>query len=83
MQKSKRFIQVILVLQLGMMQVAAFGQYKPVRFTVVDAKKQPISFANMAIQKLDSPYQRNQVTDSNGIENECIRYGDYFKKFAT
>lgn len=67
MQKSKRFIQVILVLQLGMMQVAAFGQYKPVRFTVVDAKKQPISFANMAIQKLDSPYQRNQVTDSNGI----------------
>jgi hypothetical protein len=67
MQKSKRFIQVILVLQLGMMQVAAFGQYKPVRFTVVNAKKQPISFANMAIQKLDSPYQRNQVTDSNGI----------------
>lgn len=67
MQKSKRFLQFILVLQLGMMQVAAFGQYKPLRLTVVDAKKQPISFANMAIQKLDSPYQRNQVTDSNGI----------------
>lgn len=67
MQKSKRFLQFILVLQLGMMQVAAFGQYKSLRLTVVDAKKQPISFANMAIQKLDSPYQRNQVTDSNGI----------------
>ncbi len=82
MQKSKRFIQVILVLQLGMMQVAAFGQYKPVRFTVVDAKKQPISFANMAIQKLDSPYQRNQVTDSNGI-SILILYPGAIYQFKT
>lgn len=67
MQINKRFIQFILVLQLGMMQVAAFGQYKPLRFTVVDTKKQPISFANVAIQKLDSLLQRNQITDSNGI----------------
>ncbi len=79
MQKSKRFIQVILVLQLGMMQVAAFGQYKPVRFTVVDAKKQPISFANMAIQKLDSPYQRNQVTDSNGIAIVLLNPGAIYQ----
>lgn len=79
MQKSKRFLQFILVLQLGMMQVAAFGQYKPLRLTVVDAKKQPISFANMAIQKLDSPYQRNQVTDSNGIAIVLLNPGAIYQ----
>ena len=65
-QISKRFIQFILFLQFGMMQVAAFGQYKPLEFTVVDVKKQAIAYANIAIQKLDSPYQRKQLTDSNG-----------------
>ena len=79
MQKSKRFLQFILVLQLGMMQVAAFGQYKPLRLTVVDAKKQPISFANMAIQKLDSPYQRNQLTDSNGIAIVLLNPGAIYQ----
>lgn len=67
MQIKIKFIKFILVLQIVLMHVAAFAQNKPVRLTVVDSKKQPIAFANIAIQKLDSLFQRNQVSDSNGI----------------
>lgn len=67
MQISKRVLQYILVFQFGLMQVTAFGQYKPIQLRVVDIKKRSIGFANITIQKLDSPFQRNQVSDSNGI----------------
>lgn len=67
MQIKIKFIKFILVLQIVLMHVLAFAQNKPVRLTVVDSKKQSVAFANITIQKLDSPFQRSQVTDSNGI----------------
>lgn len=67
MQVKIKFVKFILVLQIVLMHVGAFAQNKPLRLTVVDSKKQSIAFANIAIQKLDSLFQRNQVSDSNGI----------------
>jgi iron complex outermembrane receptor protein len=49
------------------MHKASFGQMLPLKLAVVDAKRQPIAFANIGIQMIDSAMQRNQVADSNGL----------------
>lgn len=67
MQVKSKFVKLILVLQIVLIHVGAFAQNKLLRLSVVDSKKQSIAFANIAIQKLDSLFQRNQVSDSNGI----------------
>ena len=67
MQSKKRYIRPILVVQALFVQLILVAQVKPLKLKVVDVKKQPIPFASIGIQKIDSLNKRNQVTDSIGV----------------
>jgi iron complex outermembrane receptor protein len=69
LQAKKMSIKFFLVLQIVLIQIAVFGQGKSLNLKVVNVKKQAIAFATITIQKIDSPFQRNFVTDSNGLVN--------------
>ena len=64
--KIKSGIQIIIFIQLLLIQHLVLGQNKALQLSVVDIKKNPISFATVSIQQVDSTLQRNLVTDSNG-----------------
>jgi hypothetical protein len=50
----------------------------PLKLTVVDNKNQSISFANIAIQMIDSTISQNQVADSNGVVNLFLQRGKLY-----
>jgi len=77
--KTKRGIQFILLLQFVLLQMVVLGQNKSLQISVADIKKKPIAFANLTIQKLDSPSLRNQVTDSNGISFLSLTSGKIYQ----
>ncbi len=77
--KIKRGIQIILFLQLLLVQHLVLGQNKSIQFNVVDLKKNPISFATLSIQQLDSPLQRNLVTDSSGTALLILNPGSLYQ----
>ena len=64
---KKRCTRVLFFLLIVLVQKAGFGQVVPLKLSVVDKKSQPIAFANITIQMIDSNIFRNQVADSNGI----------------
>ena len=62
-----------------MVQKAGFGQIAPLKLSVVDKKTQPIAFANITIQMIDSTTPKNLVTDSSGIANITLEPGRLYK----
>jgi hypothetical protein len=58
---------------------AGFGQIAPLRLSVVDKKSQPIAFANITIQTIDSSMPQNIVADSNGIATGMLAPGKLYK----
>jgi len=62
-----------------MVQKAGFGQIAPLKLSVVDKKTQPIAFANITIQMIDSTTPKNLVTDSNGVANITLEPGKLYK----
>ena len=61
-----------------MIQNTLFAQMAPLKLTVVDNKNQSISFANIAIQMIDSTISQNQVADSNGVVNLFLQLGKLY-----
>jgi hypothetical protein len=62
-----------------MVQKAGFGQIAPLKLSVVDKKTQPIAFANITIQMIDSTTPKNLVADSNGVANITLEPGKLYK----
>ena len=62
-----------------MVQKAGFGQIAPLKLSVVDKKTQPIAFANISIQMIDSTTPKNLVADSNGVANITLEPGKLYK----
>jgi hypothetical protein len=62
-----------------LIQKAGFGQIAPLKLSVVDKKSQPIAFANITIQTIDSIMPQNLVADSNGIAIGMLASGKLYK----
>ena len=62
-----------------MVQKVGFGQIAPLKLSVVDKKTQPIAFANITIQMIDSTTPKNLVADSNGVANITLEPGKLYK----
>jgi hypothetical protein len=56
-----------------------FGQLSPLKFVVFGGKSQPIAFANIAIQPIDSAILKNQVADSNGMAIVMLQTGKLYQ----
>jgi iron complex outermembrane receptor protein len=47
--------------------VVLFGQNKTVKLELISPKMNPIAFANLSLQSLDSTIKKSQIADSNGV----------------
>ena len=72
------YFRILGILVIGLIQNTLFAQMAPLKLTVVDNKNQSISFANIAIQMIDSAIAQNQVADSNGIVNLLLQPGKLY-----
>jgi hypothetical protein len=70
--------RILSILIIGLIQNTLFAQMAPLKLTVVDNKNQSISFANIAIQMIDSTISQNQVADSNGVVNLFLQRGKLY-----
>ena len=66
-------VLIVLVNNIG------FGQLSPLKFVVIGGKSQPIAFANIAIQPIDSANLKNQVADSNGMAIVMLQNGKLYQ----
>ena len=76
---KKRYTRVLFFVLFVMVQKAGFGQIAPLKLSVVDKKTQPIAFANISIQMIDSTTPKNLVADSNGVANINLEPGKLYK----
>ena len=76
---KKRYTRVLFFVLFVMVQKAGFGQIAPLKLSVVDKKTQPIAFANITIQMIDSTTPKNLVADSNGVANITLEPGKLYK----
>ncbi|MFZ4104630.1 MAG: outer membrane beta-barrel protein, partial [Sediminibacterium sp.] len=76
---KKRYTRVLFFVFFVMVQKAGFGQIAPLKLSVVDKKTQPIAFANITIQMIDSTTPKNLVADSNGVANITLEPGKLYK----
>ena len=72
------YFRILGILVIGLIQNTLFAQMAPLKLTVVDNKNQSISFANIAVQMIDSAIAQNQVADSNGIVNLLLQPGKLY-----
>jgi iron complex outermembrane recepter protein len=79
MRLLKKGARSLFILLIVLMHKTSFGQMQPFKLTVVDVKKQPIAFANITIQMIDSALQRNQVADSNGLATIMMYPGKLYQ----
>jgi len=79
MRLLKKGARSLFILLIVLMHKTSFGQMQPFKLTVVDLKKQPIAFANITIQMIDSNMQRNQVADSNGLATIMMHPGKLYQ----
>ena len=75
----KRCTRVLFFLFIVLVQKASFGQIAPLNLSVVDKKSQPIAFANITIQMIDSTMPKNLVADSNGFVTSMLESGKLYK----
>ena len=73
------YIRVIFFFLFVLIQKAGFGQMATLKLAVVDKKSQPIAFANITIQTIDSVMPQNLVADSNGIAISMLAPGKLYK----
>ena len=73
------YTSVVLFFLFVLIQKVGFGQMATLKLSVVDKKTQPIAFANITIQMIDSSISRNQVADSNGIAISMLAPGKLYK----
>jgi hypothetical protein len=73
------YIRVIFFFLFVLIQKAGFGQMASLKLAVVDKKSQPIAFANITIQTIDSVMPQNLVADSNGIAISMLAPGKLYK----
>ena len=66
MYSKKSFVRLVLFLQILFINLVATGQVKSLSVTVLGTKKTAIAYASISVQKIDSLFKRNQITDSNG-----------------
>jgi len=76
---KKRYTSIVLFFLFVLIQKAGFGQIAPLKLSVVDKKSQPIAFANITIQTIDSVMPQNLVADSNGIASIMLASGKLYK----
>ena len=76
---KKRCTRVLFFLFIVLVQKAGFGQIAPLKLSVVDKKSQPIAFANITIQMIDSTMPKNLVADSNGVATSMLESGKLYK----
>jgi len=76
---KKRCTRVLFFLFIVLVQKAGFGQIAPLKLSVVDKKSQPIAFANITIQMIDSTMPKNLVADSNGVATSMLEPGKLYK----
>ncbi len=79
MRLLKKRARSLFILLIVLMHKTSFGQMQPFKLTVIDVKKQPIAFANITIQMIDSALQRNQVADSNGLATIMMYPGKLYQ----
>ena len=79
MRFKKSYIRVIFFLLIVLIHKAGFGQITELKLSVVDKKSQPIAFANITIQVIDSTMPQNIVADSNGIAIGMLAPGKLYK----
>ncbi|MFM2015314.1 MAG: hypothetical protein RIQ51_804, partial [Bacteroidota bacterium] len=72
------YSRILSILIIGLVHNTVFAQMSPLKLTVVDNKNQSISFANIAIQMIDSTISQNQVADSNGVVNLFLQRGKLY-----
>ena len=72
------YSRILCIIVIGLIQNTLFAQMAPLKLTVVDIKNQSISFANIAIQMIDSTISQNQVADSNGVVNLFLQLGKLY-----
>ena len=73
------YTSIVFFFLFVLIQKAGFGQLAPLKLSVVDKKSQPIAFANITIQMIDSSMPINVVADSNGIANSSLAPGKLYK----
>jgi hypothetical protein len=76
---KKRYTRVLFFVLFVLLQKSSFGQIAPLKLSVVDKKTQPIAFANITIQMIDSTTPKNIVADSNGVANINLEPGKLYK----
>jgi hypothetical protein len=73
------YTSVVFFFLFVLIQKAGFGQMASLKLAVVDKKIQPIAFANITIQTIDSVMPQNLVADSNGIASILLASGKLYK----
>ena len=73
------YTSVVFFFLFVLIQKAGFGQMASLKLAVVDKKSQPIAFANITIQTIDSVMPQNLVADSNGIASILLASGKLYK----
>ena len=76
---KKRHTRGLFFLLIVLIQKIGFGQIAPLKLSVVDKKSQPIAFANITIQMIDSTMPKNLVADSNGFATSMLAPGKLYK----
>ena len=76
---KKRHTRGLFFLLIVLIQKVGFGQIAPLKLSVVDKKSQPIAFANITIQMIDSTMPKNLVADSNGVATSMLEPGKLYK----
>ena len=76
---KKRHTRGLFFLLIVLIQKVGFGQIAPLKLSVVDKKSQPIAFANITIQMIDSTMPKNIVADSNGVATSMLEPGKLYK----
>ena len=73
------YTSIVFFFLFVLLQKVGFGQMAPLKLAVVDKKTQPIAFANITIQTIDSVMPQNIVADSNGIASILLAPGKLYK----
>jgi hypothetical protein len=73
------YTSVVFFFLFVLIQKAGFGQMASLKLAVVDKKSQPIAFANITIQTIDSVMPQNLVADSNGLASILLAPGKLYK----
>ncbi len=79
MRLIHKLLKPILLVQIILIQLVAFGQEKQFKITVIDVKKHPVAFANISVQKIDSANKLNLVTDSNGSASVLLNAASLYQ----